>query len=102
MSKASLKGAGARTRARELMVQALYQKQLAGHSTAELVAQFHEDTAYERIDQAFDLRAAVARAQGNAQTGGAARYGRRPDRGDQQAVGQQALARGKRACAVAQ
>lgn len=53
MSKAETKGAGARTRARELMVQALYQKQIAGHSTAELVAQFREDTAYARIDQAF-------------------------------------------------
>ncbi len=46
-------GAGARTRARELMVQALYQKQLAGHTTAELVAQFREDPAYARVDQAF-------------------------------------------------
>jgi N utilization substance protein B len=44
---------GARTRARELMVQALYQKQLAGHSCAELIAQFREDTAYERVDQSF-------------------------------------------------
>ena len=46
-------GAGARTRARELMVQALYQKQIAGHTTAELVAQYREDPAYERVDQAF-------------------------------------------------
>ena len=53
MSKSETKGAGARTRARELMVQALYQKQIAGHSTAELVAQFREDTAYARIDQDF-------------------------------------------------
>ncbi len=53
MSKQEPKVAGARTRARELMVQALYQKQIAGHSTAELVAQFREDTAYERIDRAF-------------------------------------------------
>ena len=53
MSTASPKGPGARTRARELMVQALYQKQIAGHSTAELVAQFHEDPSYERVDQAF-------------------------------------------------
>ena len=44
-------GAGARTRARELMVQALYQKQIAGHSTSELVAQYHADSAYERVDQ---------------------------------------------------
>ena len=53
MSNNETKGAGARTRARELMVQALYQKQIAGHSTAELVAQFREDNAYARIDQAF-------------------------------------------------
>lgn len=53
MSKASSKGAGARTRARELMVQALYQKQIAGHSTPELLSQFHEQAAYNRVDQAF-------------------------------------------------
>ena len=53
MSKAETQGAGARTRARELMVQALYQKQIAGHSTAELVAQFREDAAYARVDQEF-------------------------------------------------
>ncbi|NIL94754.1 MAG: transcription antitermination factor NusB [Woeseiaceae bacterium] len=44
---------GARTRARELLVQALYQKQIAGHECAELLEQFHEQTAYERVDQAF-------------------------------------------------
>jgi N utilization substance protein B len=53
MSKTETKSAGARTRARELMVQALYQKQIAGHSTVELVAQFREDTSYARVDQAF-------------------------------------------------
>jgi len=53
VSKAASKGAGARTRARELMVQALYQKQIAGHSTAELVSQFHEQVAYERVDQQY-------------------------------------------------
>jgi N utilization substance protein B len=65
MSKASLKGAGARTRARELMVQALYQKQIAGHSTAELVAQYHEDTAFKRVDQAFfdELFPAISNGQ---------------------------------------
>jgi N utilization substance protein B len=47
------KSAGARTRARELMVQALYQKQIAGHSTSELVSQFHEQVAYERVDQVY-------------------------------------------------
>lgn len=44
---------GARTRARELLVQALYQKQIAGHDCTELLAQFHEQAAYERVDQAF-------------------------------------------------
>jgi N utilization substance protein B len=53
MSKASSKGAGARTRARELMVQALYQKQLAGHTTSDLVEQFHLQAAYERVDKGF-------------------------------------------------
>ncbi len=53
MSKASSKGTGARTRARELLVQALYQKQIAGHSCSELLAQFHEQVAYERVDKGF-------------------------------------------------
>ena len=53
MSKSSSAGGGARTRARELMVQALYQKQIAGHTTSELVAQYQDDTAYQRVDQAF-------------------------------------------------
>lgn len=44
---------GARTRARELMVQALYQKQLAGHSCAELIEQFHLQAAYQRVDKDF-------------------------------------------------
>jgi N utilization substance protein B len=53
MSKSSPTSAGARTRARELMVQALYQKQIAGHTTSELVAQYKDDTAYQRVDQEF-------------------------------------------------
>ena len=44
---------GARTRARELMLQALYQKQIAGHDCAELLEQFREQKAYERVDQEF-------------------------------------------------
>jgi len=44
---------GARTRARELLVQALYQKQLAGHSCDELLEQFHLQAAYERVDKEF-------------------------------------------------
>lgn len=50
---ASSNRAGARTRARELMLQALYQKQIAGHSCDELVAQFHEQAAYQRVDQRY-------------------------------------------------
>ena len=65
MSTSSPSGSGARTRARELMVQALYQKQIAGHSTAELVAQFHEDPSYERVDKAFfdELFPAISNSQ---------------------------------------
>ena len=44
---------GARTRARELLLQALYQQQLAGHDVTELISQFHEQVAYERVDKAF-------------------------------------------------
>lgn len=44
---------GARTRARELLVQALYQKQIAGHECGELLEQFHQQAAYDRVDQAF-------------------------------------------------
>ena len=44
---------GARTRARELLVQALYQKQLAGHSCNELLEQFHLQAAYNRVDREF-------------------------------------------------
>jgi transcription termination factor NusB len=51
MSNAGSKGAGARTRARELLLQALYQKQVAEHSTDELVLQFHEQVAYDRVDK---------------------------------------------------
>ncbi len=53
MSNAGSKGTGARTRARELMLQALYQKQIAGHSSTELITQFHEQVAYERVDQEY-------------------------------------------------
>ena len=53
MADRKSKGAGARTRARELMVQALYQNQIAGHSTSELTSQFHEQVAYERVDQPY-------------------------------------------------
>jgi N utilization substance protein B len=51
MTKAA--STGARTRARELLLQALYQKQIAGHDSAELVSQFREQTAYKRVDHEF-------------------------------------------------
>ena len=65
MSKASSKGTGARTRARELLLQALYQKQIAGHTPSELLAQFHQQAAYERVDKAYfdELRAAICEAR---------------------------------------
>lgn len=65
MSKASSKGTGARTRARELLVQALYQKQIAGHDSSELLTQFHEQVAYERVDQVFfdEQLSAICRTQ---------------------------------------
>ena len=34
-------------------MQALYQKQLAGHECSELLEQFHEQAAYQRVDQEF-------------------------------------------------
>ncbi len=51
MSKAAAKGA--RIRARELLVQALYQVQITGHETAELVAQFKSRGEYESVDQEY-------------------------------------------------
>jgi N utilization substance protein B len=51
MTKAA--STGARTRARELLLQALYQQQIAGHDSKELLQQFREQTAYERVDQEF-------------------------------------------------
>jgi len=53
MSNASSRGTGARTRARELMLQALYQQQIAGHTCPELMEQFHEQVAYDRVDQEY-------------------------------------------------
>ena len=44
---------GARSRARELIVQSLYQRQITGHSEAELLAQFHDRPDYERVDQKY-------------------------------------------------
>ena len=47
------KAPGRRGRARELLVQALYQMQLAGHDRRELLRQFRERPEYARIEQAY-------------------------------------------------
>lgn len=55
---------GRRGRARELLVQALYQMQIADHDSAELLRQFHDRPEYSRVEQAyFDdaIRAICAR-----------------------------------------
>lgn len=44
---------GARSRARALLVQALYQMQLAGHDRRELERQFRERRDYEKVDREF-------------------------------------------------
>lgn len=61
---------GARTRARELLLQALYQKQIAGHECPELLSQFREQVAYERVDQEFfeELLPAICGTQAELET----------------------------------
>lgn len=44
---------GARSRSRELAVQALYQAQIAGHDKSELLHQFHERPDYARVDKPY-------------------------------------------------
>lgn len=44
---------GARSRARELIVQSLYQMQIAGHGESELLAQFRDRPDYARVDQKY-------------------------------------------------
>lgn len=51
MSKASK--SGARSRARELIVQSLYQMQITGHDEAELLRQFRDCPDYARVDQQY-------------------------------------------------
>ena len=58
---------GARTRARELLLQALYQKQLAGHDCEELLQQFREQAAFERVDQRFFEAGLIAICQSQRQ-----------------------------------
>lgn len=47
------RSSGARSRARELLVQALYQMQIAGHDGAELQKQFRERRDYEKVDREY-------------------------------------------------
>lgn len=51
MSKSA--STGKRSRARLLLVQSLYQQQIAGHDKAELLSQFHDRPEYGRVDQDF-------------------------------------------------
>ena len=44
---------GARSRARDLIVQSLYQMQIAGHAEAEVKAQFRERPGYKRADHEY-------------------------------------------------
>lgn len=70
---------GGRSRARELLVQALYQWQLAEHDRAELFSQFRARPEYERVDREFfdeALRAIIAEQASLEST--AARFADRP------------------------
>ncbi|MDX1500688.1 MAG: transcription antitermination factor NusB [Woeseiaceae bacterium] len=70
---------GARTRARELLLQALYQRQIAGHTAEELLDQFHAQAAYARIDQQYFDAALPAIVAAEAALGARiARYADRP------------------------
>lgn len=51
MSKSQ--SAGARSQARALVLQALYQMQITGHDTRELLRQFRERPDYERVDREY-------------------------------------------------
>lgn len=44
---------GARSRARALIIQALYQKQLTGYDSVELMKQFKDRDEYQRADKKF-------------------------------------------------
>ena len=44
---------GGRSRARELIVQSLYQMQISGHDETELKTQFHERPDYKSVDQPY-------------------------------------------------
>lgn len=54
------KAPGRRGRARELIVQALYQMQISGHDRNELLRQFKERPEYQRVEQAYFDEAILA------------------------------------------
>lgn len=54
------KGPGRRGRTRELLVQALYQMQIAGHDRNELLRQFHERPEFKQIEAKFFDEALLA------------------------------------------
>ena len=58
---------GSRERARGLLIKALYQWQLAGHSEEELLAQYSELAEFGRVDQAY-FKALLARVLDNVAT----------------------------------
>ena len=64
MSEAGNSGARARHRAREFLVQALYQWQIAGHGAAELTKQYENTSGYGRADPVYfcSLLAAIVDA----------------------------------------
>lgn len=53
MAKSKSETPGARSRARDLIVQSLYQKQITGHDVVELLRQFHDRPDYARVDQTY-------------------------------------------------
>jgi N utilization substance protein B len=54
---------GARSRARELLVQSLYQMQITGTSETELLSQFRDSADYKHVDQEYfdDALSAICR-----------------------------------------
>ena len=62
--------AGARSRARELIIQALYQKQLTGHDVQELVRQFRDRDEYRHADREYfnEILPAICEKQAELQT----------------------------------
>lgn len=53
MAKSKSAAPGARSRARDLIVQSLYQKQITGHDVVELLRQFHDRPEYARVEQSY-------------------------------------------------